>query len=103
MPSPHIPDFIEGKMGYYCLAAETSISNGTAEAAWASLDVALSGAEHILSGLANEKIFNRCRRPHICVCPWHNCLELNIKGFADHNDKWSSRFGFGQYVRTLYE
>jgi acetoin utilization deacetylase AcuC-like enzyme len=61
MPSPHIPDFIEGKMGYYCLAAETSISNGTAEAAWASLDVALTGAEHVLAG--DNSAFSLCRPP----------------------------------------
>ena len=63
MPSPHIPDFIEGKMGYYCLAAETSISNGTAEAVWASLDVALSGTEHILSG--DYSAFSLCRPPAV--------------------------------------
>ena len=61
MPSPHIPDFIEGKIGYYCLAAETSISNGTAEAAWASLDVALSGAERILA--SDYSAFSLCRPP----------------------------------------
>ena len=61
MPSDRIPDFIEGKIGYYCLAAETSISNGTAEAAWASLDVALSGAEHILAG--DGSAFSLCRPP----------------------------------------
>jgi acetoin utilization deacetylase AcuC-like enzyme len=61
IPSPHIPDFIEGKMGYYCLAAETSISNGTAEAAWASLDVALTGAEHVLAG--DNSAFSLCRPP----------------------------------------
>ena len=54
-------DFIEGKMGYYCLAAETSISNGTAEAAWASLDVALSGTEYILAG--DRSVFSLCRPP----------------------------------------
>ena len=48
-------------MGYYCLAAETSISNGTAEAAWASLDVALSGTEYILAG--DRSVFSLCRPP----------------------------------------
>lgn len=61
MPSTHIPDFIEGKLGYYCLAAETSISEGTAEAAWASLGVALSGAEHVLAG--DRVAFSLCRPP----------------------------------------
>ena len=37
-----IPSGIEGRMGYYALASETSISNGTWEAAWASANVALT-------------------------------------------------------------
>jgi acetoin utilization deacetylase AcuC-like enzyme len=61
MPSTHIPDFIEGKLGYYCLAAETSISAGTAEAAWASLGVALAGADHVLKG--DRAAFALCRPP----------------------------------------
>ena len=44
MPSEEIPNFIEGELGYYCLASETSISKGTFEAALSSASVALSGA-----------------------------------------------------------
>ena len=61
MPATHIPDFIEGKLGYYCLAAETSISAGTAEAAWASLGVALAGTDHVLKG--DRAAFALCRPP----------------------------------------
>jgi acetoin utilization deacetylase AcuC-like enzyme len=61
MPSTHIPSFIEGKLGYYCLAAETSISAGTGEAAWASLGVALAGADHVLRG--DRSAFSLCRPP----------------------------------------
>jgi acetoin utilization deacetylase AcuC-like enzyme len=61
MPSTRIPDFIEGKLGYYCLAAETSISEGTAEAAWASHRVALSGADYLLKG--ERSAFALCRPP----------------------------------------
>lgn len=61
MPSPHIPTFIEGRLGYYCLAAETSISAGTKEAAWASARVALSGADHVLGG--QRGVFSLCRPP----------------------------------------
>jgi acetoin utilization deacetylase AcuC-like enzyme len=50
MPSTRIPDHIDGKLGYYALAAETSISKGTAQAAWTSAGVALSAADHILGG-----------------------------------------------------
>ena len=44
------PDFIDGKIGYYTLASETSISAGTAEATYTSAQVALTGAEMISSG-----------------------------------------------------
>jgi acetoin utilization deacetylase AcuC-like enzyme len=38
------PDSITGKLGYYAMAAETSIGEGTWEAACASADVALTAA-----------------------------------------------------------
>lgn len=56
-----IPHHIEGKMGYYALAGETSISNGTWEAARASVDVALTAQAAIHQG-ANEA-FALCRPP----------------------------------------
>jgi len=62
MPSPHIPSFIDGKIGYYTLASETSISAGTAEAAYASAQVALTGASRISRG-ATRSIFSLCRPP----------------------------------------
>lgn len=46
------PDYIDGKVGYYGFSSETSISEGTWEAALASKDVALTGAELLLK--ANE-------------------------------------------------
>ena len=48
--STRIPDFIEGKVGYYAMSSETSINKGTWEAALASKDVALTGAELLLNG-----------------------------------------------------
>lgn len=62
MPSPRIPSFIDGKIGYYTLASETSISGGTAEAAYTSAQVALTGADLISSG-SSRKIFSLCRPP----------------------------------------
>jgi len=56
-----IPNYIEGKIGYYALAGETSISNGTWEAARASADVALTAQAAIRDG-ANEA-FALCRPP----------------------------------------
>jgi len=60
--STRIPDFIEGKVGYYAMSSETSINKGTWEAALASKDVALTGAELLMLG--DEKgIFSLCRPP----------------------------------------
>ena len=56
-----IPNGIEGRMGYYALAGETSISNGTWEAARASANVALTAQARINNG-ANEA-FTLCRPP----------------------------------------
>ncbi len=60
MNSKKIPNNIEGKLGYYCLANETSISQGTIEAAYESVKVVLTAAEM----LEEEKcIFALCRPP----------------------------------------
>jgi acetoin utilization deacetylase AcuC-like enzyme len=56
-----IPDHIEGKLGYYALAAETAISNGTWEAARASVDVALTAQSAIREGA--REAFALCRPP----------------------------------------
>ncbi len=61
MNSPHIPQMIEGKIGYYALASETTISEGTWEAALAAKDVALTATDHVLSG--NRSAFALCRPP----------------------------------------
>ena len=60
MNSDVVPTFIEGKLGYYCLANETSISEGTVEAAYESVKVALTAADM----LDEEKsVFALCRPP----------------------------------------
>ena len=56
-----VPNHIEGKMGYYAMAAETAISQGTWEAARASADVALT-AQAALRDNAREA-FALCRPP----------------------------------------
>lgn len=56
-----IPDHIEGKMGYYAMAAETAISPGTWEAAYASAQVALTAAEIAMS--EQNAAFALCRPP----------------------------------------
>lgn len=56
-----VPRDIEGRLGYYAMAAETSISAGTWQAALAAKDVALSGAQALLQG--EQGIFALCRPP----------------------------------------
>jgi acetoin utilization deacetylase AcuC-like enzyme len=56
-----IPDSISGKLGYYAMAAETSISAGSWEAACASADVALTAAARIRAG--ERSVFALCRPP----------------------------------------
>ncbi len=56
-----IPNHIEGKLGYYALAAETAISNGTWEAARASVNVALTAQALIQKGARDA--FALCRPP----------------------------------------
>ncbi|MEO1848085.1 MAG: histone deacetylase family protein [Pseudomonadota bacterium] len=56
-----VPRFIEGKIGYYAMAAETTITEGTWPAALASKDVALTGAQGLLAG--ERGMFSLCRPP----------------------------------------
>ena len=50
MTGKRIPNNIEGKMGYYALAGETSIASNTASAAWLSANISLTAAELITKG-----------------------------------------------------
>lgn len=61
MRSDVIPNHFEARLGYYCLANETSISEGTWEAACGSKDVALSALEDVLGGA--RAAFGLCRPP----------------------------------------
>lgn len=54
------PVDIDGKLGYYALAAETSITKGTWEAALASANVAIEGATRLVS---EKALFSLCRPP----------------------------------------
>ena len=56
-----IPDSVTGRLGFYAMAAETSISAGTWEAACASADVALTAAEFLVRG--ERSAFALCRPP----------------------------------------
>lgn len=55
------PDSIVGKLGYYAMAGETSINEGSWEAARAAADVALTGADLLRDGA--PAAFALCRPP----------------------------------------
>lgn len=55
------PFGIDGQLGYYALAAETSITQGTWQAALSSAHVALTGAERLRNGARG--CFALCRPP----------------------------------------
>ena len=61
MQQERVPRHIEGKLGHYALAAETSISDGTWEAARASVNVALSAQAALADGA--DAAFALCRPP----------------------------------------
>ena len=56
-----IPNDVEGQIGYYAMAAETSIGNGTWEAAFASAQVALTAQAEVAAGA--RAAFALCRPP----------------------------------------
>jgi acetoin utilization deacetylase AcuC-like enzyme len=55
------PSSISGRLGYYAMAGETSISDGTWEAARAAADVAVTAAGHLQRGARGA--FALCRPP----------------------------------------
>lgn len=55
------PDFIDGKLGYFAMAAETAICAGTWQAARASANVALTAQRQVAEGA--RAAFALCRPP----------------------------------------
>jgi acetoin utilization deacetylase AcuC-like enzyme len=56
-----IPDFPEGKAGYYALSSETSINSGTWKASYTSAQVALTAYKIVADGARSA--FGLCRPP----------------------------------------
>lgn len=56
-----VPTYIDGKAGYYCLAMETSIAEGTWKAAVSSCAVAQSAQKAVAGG--DRVAFGMCRPP----------------------------------------
>ncbi|WP_227268366.1 histone deacetylase family protein [Roseobacter weihaiensis] len=80
--SSRIPTHIEGRLGYYSLSCETAISEGTWEAAYASAQVALTGAERIRQGAGSA--FALCRPPghHAAIDMYGGYCFLNNAAIA---------------------
>lgn len=87
------PTHIDGKLGYYALAAETAISPGTWEAAYASAQVALTAADLMQSG--ERAAFALCRPPghHAAIDMYGGYCFLNNAAIAAQSflDKGASR------------
>jgi acetoin utilization deacetylase AcuC-like enzyme len=65
MQQNRVPRDVEGALGYYCMASETSINEGTWEGALSSMEVALTGARHVVD--SGSPCFSLCRPPgHHC-------------------------------------
>ena len=76
------PRDIDGAIGYYAFAAETAISAGTWEAAIASMQVAMSGARHVLE--TGKPAFSLCRPPghHASIDQYGGYCFINNAGAA---------------------
>ncbi|WP_372612222.1 histone deacetylase family protein [Aquicoccus sp.] len=76
------PDHIDGKLGYYALATETSLTEGTWPAAYGSAQVALTAAELIRAG--ERSAFALCRPPghHAAVDMYGGYCFLNNAAIA---------------------
>lgn len=61
MRSDIVPEHFDARLGYYALAGETSLSEGTWEAAVASKDVALTALAAVMDG--ERAAFGLCRPP----------------------------------------
>ncbi|ALM53254.1 histone deacetylase family protein [Halomonas huangheensis] len=61
MPGRHIPRNIEGRLGYYALAGETSLTADSFESALLSKDIALTALDHVLDN--GNSAFALCRPP----------------------------------------
>ena len=73
------PTNITGKLGYYAMAGETSITPGTWEAARAAADVALTAASGCL---------RRCARAAFALCrpPGHHAARDLYGGYCFLNN-----------------
>ncbi len=88
-----LPNHVEGKLGYFSLSCETSLTKGTWQAAYASAQVALTGADMISSG--ENCAFALCRPPghHAAIDMYGGYCFLNNAAIAAQHmlDKGANR------------
>ncbi|MBO9479338.1 histone deacetylase family protein [Shimia sp. R11_0] len=72
------PNFVEGKLGFYANSVETSLTQGTWQAAYASAQVALTGASRLQTG--SSAVFSLCRPPG------HHAFSDSYGGFCFLNN-----------------
>lgn len=73
------PESIEGRVGYYANACDTTIDRGTWEAAYAGAQVAVNAAQYVGSGKA-DSAFALCRPPG------HHCEADRFGGYCYLNN-----------------
>jgi acetoin utilization deacetylase AcuC-like enzyme len=78
-PKGHVPIHIEGRIGYFANASDTTIDQGTWTAAYASAQSAISAAHHVASGKANTGFA-------LCRPPGHHCEADRFGGYCYLNN-----------------
>ncbi|MEQ9491311.1 MAG: histone deacetylase family protein [Alphaproteobacteria bacterium] len=73
------PENIEGRVGFFANACDTTIDRGTWEAAYASAQSALGAARHVGSGKANTAFA-------LCRPPGHHCEADRFGGYCYLNN-----------------
>ncbi|MCB0182897.1 MAG: histone deacetylase family protein [Caldilineaceae bacterium] len=73
------PESIEGRVGYFANACDTTIDRGTWQAAYASAQVAVSAAQYVGSGKANTAFA-------LCRPPGHHCEADRFGGYCYLNN-----------------
>ncbi len=79
------PNRIEGKLGYYSLGAETSISEGNWEASYASAQVALTAVERLCNGACSALAMCSTPGHHATVDMYGGYCFLNNSAIAEQN------------------
>lgn len=78
-PKGTCPEHIEGVVGYYANSSETTIENGTWEAAYASAQCAINAAHFVTTGQGHSAFA-------LCRPPGHHCEASRFGGYCYLNN-----------------